>query len=182
MNIIYSNYVYCVVCIVIHVISEHTEMFWRLWPLAAASEDPPLKQSIPSGQTRPAPLLMTARWRPELTTEQGRDILWRDVLMSGTVGSPPLENGRSAHSDSGTDWCFSLERDLHLASSWCKTLFPDWSVSYFLSVPADLVGESDWSPERGQGGSGGTSPGVRSHSVRPCPQHSGRGGRPWVSF
>ena len=169
-------------CIVIHVISEPTEMFWRLWPPAAASEDRPLKQSISSGQTRPDPLLMTVRWRPELTTEQGRDLLWRDFLMSGTVGSPPLENGRSAHSDSGTDWCFSLERDLHLSSPWCNWLYPDWSVSYFLSVPADLVGESDWSPRRAPGGSGGTSPGVRSHSVRPCPQHSGGGGRPRLSF
>ena len=119
---------------------------------------------------------MSVRWRPELTTDQGREMLWRDFLMSGTVGSPPLENGRSAHSDSGTDWCFSLERDLHLSSPWCSWLFSDWSVSYCLSVPVGLVGESDWSPERGPGGSGGTSPGVRSHSVRPCPQHSGRGG------
>ena len=120
-------------CIVIHVISEPTEMFWRLWPLAAASEEPPLKQSISSGQTRPAPLLMSVRWRPELTTEQGREILWRDFLMSGTVGSPPLENGRSAHSDSGTDWCFSLERDLHLSSPWCNWLF-SWLVSELLPV------------------------------------------------
>ena len=26
-------------CIVIHLISDPTDMFWRLWPVAAASED-----------------------------------------------------------------------------------------------------------------------------------------------
>ena len=31
------------------------------------------------------------------------DALRRDFLISGTVGSAPLENGPSAHSDSGTD-------------------------------------------------------------------------------
>ena len=111
-NLIFQFYVYSVVCILIPVTSEPTEMFWRLWPLAAASEDPPLNHSIPSCQTFPAPLLMSEGWRPELPVEQEREIFGGHLLMSGTVGSPSLENGRSAHSDSGTDWCFSLERDL----------------------------------------------------------------------
>ena len=155
-------------------ISLLTELCWRLRPLARASEAPPLNQSISSGQTHLDLFLMTVRWRPEQTTEQETVHLWRDFLISGTVGSPPLENHHSVHSDSGTDWCFSLETDSHWSSSWCSQLFPGWFVSNFLSVSPDLVGDFDWSAVKDPGGSGGTSPGVHLDSVRPRPQHSGR--------
>lgn len=39
----------------------HTQLNWSFWPLAAASEKPPLKQSISLGQTHPEHFLMTVR-------------------------------------------------------------------------------------------------------------------------
>ena len=148
-----------------------TELCWRLWPLAAASREPLLKQSISSGQTHLDLFLMTVRWRPELTTEQETVRMLGDFLISGTVGSPPLENHHSVHSGSGTDWCFSL-RDSPWLWLWCNWLSSSWSVSSFLSVSADLLGDSDWSAVKDSRGSGGTSPGVHLDSVRLCSQHS----------
>ena len=151
-----------------------TALFWMLWPLAAASGNPPLKQRISSGQARPDPFVMTVRWRRALNTEKERVCFQRNFLTSGTVGSPLLENDHSAHWDSGTDWCSSLEKDRPWSSSWCTALASLWRLAYFLSFSAGLVGGSDWSPVKGPGGSGQTSPGVHLDSLKPCPLHSGR--------
>ena len=155
-------------------ICKPTELFWMLWPLAAATEIPPLKQRISSGRTHRDLFATTVEWRLALTTERERVCFQRRSLISGNVGSPPLESCHWAHSDSGTDWCFSLEKDCRWSSSWCNAPAWCWPEVHFLSLSAGLGEESDWSPVKGPSGSGWTSLGVHLDSVKICPLLSGR--------
>ena len=103
--------------------------FWMLWLLAAALEDPPLMWCISSGQTHLAPLLKTATQTTELTTVHVRVCLLRDFLVSGSIGSLPLENSQSF--SSFRQW----NRLMHLSG---ERFFLIFSLMY-LTVPSMLV-------------------------------------------
>lgn len=120
-----------------------TQLCLRLWPLAAVLKEQPPKLNISSGQTHQDLFLMTIGWRSELTTQQDRVYLWREHLIAGTTGFPPLVNGHWAHSDSETNWCFFLEGNSYWSCPWYSGLFADCTVRSFLSVSADLVADFD---------------------------------------